>query len=364
MKITAAVLRHPSDTFKLEPVALRAPLDHEILVRIVSTGLCHTDLLPRASLVLSAPMVLGHEGAGVVEAVGSSVESLAPGDHVVLTFDWCGACGSCVQGLPGSCSSFVARNLTGFDTSGGTTMADEAGDPIAAHWFGQSSFASHVLVAEQSAIRVDPRLPLSLLAPLGCSVQTGAGTVLRVLRVRAESSIIVSGVGAVGLVSVMAARAAGARTIVAVDIDDSRLDKAKAFGATHTVNPKTHDISEVTHEACPSGADYGIDTTGKPDVIGSVLRALDSRGSCALIGLMQGGLSLDATSLATGRTLIGVVEGGSNPHTLIPELIRLWKAGSLPFDELIQHFTFDEINEAEAQLRAGTVIKPVLLQPK
>ena len=196
-------------------------------MRIVGAGMCHTDVLPRApGFVAAPPIVTGHEGAGVVEAVGDAVTALAVGDHVVLSFDSCGECANCRTGQPAYCDSFLARNLLGRELDGSETAHDAAGEPVAARWFGQSSFATHAIATERNAVKVDPALPLELLGPLGCGIQTGAGSILRALDVQPGSSVAVFGAGAVGLAAVMAAAVAGAATIIAVDLQQHRLDLA------------------------------------------------------------------------------------------------------------------------------------------
>ncbi|HYS34735.1 MAG TPA: alcohol dehydrogenase catalytic domain-containing protein, partial [Pseudonocardiaceae bacterium] len=218
MQIKAAVLRAADGLYQIEDVELGEPGPGEVRVRIVGAGLCHTDLLPRVPDFLAGPPIItGHEGSGVVEAVGAGVRDLAPGDHVVLSFDSCRACANCLSGHPAYCDTFFPRNLTGIGVDDTSPVHDADGEPIASRWFGQSSFATHSLVAARNAIKVDPALPLALLGPLGCGVQTGAASVFVALGVTAGTSIIVFGTGGVGLSAVMAAKVAGAATIVAVD---------------------------------------------------------------------------------------------------------------------------------------------------
>lgn len=362
MRIKAAVLRKADGPYRLEDVELADPGPGEVRVRIVSAGMCHTDLLPRVPDFMAAPPIItGHEGAGVVEALGDGVGDLALGDHVVLSFDSCRSCANCVSGHPAYCDTFFPRNLTGLDLSGGSAVRDVDGQPVASRWFGQSSFATHSLVAARNVVKVDPSLPLELLGPLGCGIQTGAGSILVALGVEAGSSVVVFGAGGVGLSAVMAARVAGAAVIVAVDLNPGRLELARELGATHTFDGGRDDLLEQVQQATGGGAHYSLDTTGVPAVIQTAVQALRPTGTCGLVGVQQGDLVLDPTVLAVGRNLMGILEGDAVPQVLIPRLIELWQQGRFPFDKLIKTFPLDEINEAEQATLKGEVVKPVLL---
>jgi aryl-alcohol dehydrogenase len=242
MLINAAVLRAADAPYAVEQVQLDAPGPGEVLVKIAGAGMCHTDLLGRTDLI-GKPVILGHEGSGTIEAIGPGVTGLATGDHVVLSFDSCGGCANCRAAHPAYCAEFFPRNLTGLAMDGSTPAVGEDGKPIAARWFAQSSFASHAIATARNVVRVEPDLPLELLGPLGCGIQTGAGSVLIALGVTAGSSIAVFGTGGVGLAAVMAAAVAGAATIIAVDLHPSRLDLAAELGATHTINGADDDIT-------------------------------------------------------------------------------------------------------------------------
>ncbi|MBS9376008.1 NAD(P)-dependent alcohol dehydrogenase [Rhodococcus sp. B50] len=362
MEITAAVLRAPDAAYRIEKVHLAEPGPEEMRVRIVGAGFCHTDVLPRVPGFLAAPPIIpGHEGSGIVEAVGSAVIDFAPGDHVVLSFDSCRACTNCVSAHPAYCDTFFARNLTGARLDGVSTVTDEEGLPVAAAWFGQSSFATHSLVSQRNAVKVDPTLPLELLGPLGCGIQTGAGSVLVALSVTAGSSFVVFGAGGVGLSAVMAAKVAGATTIIAVDLNPARRELARELGATHTFDGGQQDLLEAIVEATAGGAQYALDTTGIPSVITTAINALRPTGTCGLVGVQQGDLVLDPAALAVGRNVMGILEGDAVPQVLIPKLIALWASGRFPFDKLIKTFPLDHINEAEQATLNGDVVKPVLL---
>jgi aryl-alcohol dehydrogenase len=362
MRIQAAVLRAADAPYQMEDVELAAPGVGQIRVRIAGAGLCHTDLLPRLPDFLAAPpLITGHEGSGTVEAVGPEVTAVSPGDHVVLSYDSCRACANCLASHTAYCASFVERNLLGKALDGTSPVTDAAGTPVPAGWFGQSSFATHALVSVRNVVKVDDDLPLELLGPLGCGVQTGAGSILIALGVAAGSSLVVFGAGGVGLSAVMAAHVAGAATIIAVDLHPARLELARELGATHTFDGAQPDLLPSLLAATGGGAQYALDTTGLPTVISDAVGALRPTGTCGLVGVQQGDLVLDPMALAIGRNVMGIVEGDAVPQLFIPRLISLWRQGRFPFDNLITTFPLDQINEAEQQMLKGEVVKPVLV---
>ncbi|MEA2624261.1 MAG: aryl-alcohol dehydrogenase [Candidatus Binatota bacterium] len=364
MKIQAAVLRAGDKPYSLERLELAGPGADEILVRMVGTGMCHTDMVPRSpefAALAPLPLVTGHEGAGVVEAIGQGVATVQVGDHVVLSFDSCGTCTNCRGGHPAYCESFMARNLSGRYPDGNSPAIDEAGNPVGARWFGQSSFATHALATSRNAVVVDRTLPLELLGPLGCGIQTGAGSVLIALRVRAGGTIAIYGAGAVGLSAVMAARVAGATTIIAVDLHPPRLELARELGATHTIDGAASDVAEQIL-SLTGGVEHAFDTTGIPSVIVRAISALRPRGVCGLVGVRGADLVLPPLALELGRTVTGIIEGDAIPQRFIPQLIALWRQNHFPFDRLIRKFPFAEIDEAERASLAGEVVKPVLVQ--
>jgi aryl-alcohol dehydrogenase len=361
VRITAAVLRDKTAGHALETVELAEPGPDEAIVRISGVGLCHTDMLPRASAhPAPLPLIAGHEGSGVVTEVGANVTGIAVGDHVVASFDSCGACPNCLAAHPAYCMTFGARNLSGRAVDGSTVARDESGTEVSARWFGQSSFASHALVSANNLVVVDPDLPLEMLGPLGCGVQTGAASVFTALSVRPGESIAVFGVGAVGLSAVMAARVAGATTIVAVDRLPARLDLAKELGATHTHTVDADLVGEI-HRITGGGAQYTLDTTGVPEVILDAVNALRVTGTCGLLGVPQGEMPFNPGMLSLGKTVTGIIEGDAVPRRTIPALIELWRQGRFPFDRLVTTFPLGRINEAEQAMARGEVVKPVLV---
>jgi aryl-alcohol dehydrogenase len=360
MQITAAVLREPDQPYSLESLELAEPGPGDVLLRISGVGMCHTDVLPRF-LPLPRPIVCGHEGAGVVEAVGPGVHGLAPGDPVVLSFDSCGSCTNCRTGHPAYCATFMERNLSGFAVDGSTPLTTAGGERVAGRWFGQSSFATHALATERNIVRVADDLPLELLGPLGCGLQTGAGSVLVAMAVRPGTSIVVFGTGAVGLAAVMAARVAGCTTIIGVDLHESRRELATELGATHVVDGADPDLIARVTELTGGGAQYSFDTTGVPDVIVSAITVLRPTGTCGLVGVQTGPLTIEPSLLASGRNVMGILEGDAVPQVFIPQLIDLWRQGRFPFDRLVQTFPLAGIDEAEQASLSGRVVKPILV---
>ncbi|MBN2791427.1 MAG: NAD(P)-dependent alcohol dehydrogenase [Desulfuromonadales bacterium] len=363
MKITAAVARAPQAPLSLENLDLEEPRDNEILVRVVATGVCHTDMVARDGHVPTPqPVVLGHEGAGIVERVGSSVRKVAPGDQVVMTFNSCGGCPSCAEHEPAYCHEFFPRNFFG-TRADGTTALSMDGEKIYGNFFGQSSFATYALCCERNVVKVSTTVPLELLGPLACGVQTGAGAVMNALRVSADKSIAVFGTGSVGLSAVMAAKVVGATTIIAVDMNDDRLAFAREVGATHTINPRSNDATETIMAITGTGLNFALDTTGISAVIRGAVLSLAPRGTCGYLGASPMGseLCLDEVHfMSGGRRLIGIVEGSSNPDIFIPLLVNLHAKGLFPFDKMVRFYPFEQINEAIADSEAGRAIKPVV----
>lgn len=359
----SALLREYDGPLTIEDVEPNGIQADEVSVRIVGVGLCHTDLTAiKGDVPLPLPAVIGHEGAGVVEAVGEEVTTLAVGDHVVLSFDSCRECASCKSGHPAYCELFAAMNYFGTRLDGSPTL-QQGSDDVHGSWFGQSSFGTHAVASVRNAVKVDKDLPLELLGPLGCGLLTGAGAVLNVLRPQPGQSIGVWGLGTVGLAAVMAAKAAGCETIVAVDMNSDRLAIAKEFGATHVFDPTEHTdlVWEISEQV--GGLDYTVEAVGLGSVIRQALETLKSPGTCATLGLqtLENEITVDQGHLLIGRTLTGVIEGDADPHTFIPELIELWRTGKFPFDKLIQTFPLEKINDAIDSFRSGRVVKPVLL---
>lgn len=352
--IEAAVVEKKGGRFHLCELKLDPPAPRQVLVRIVACGVCHTDMIMRdGGLPVPLPSVLGHEGAGVVEAVGSEVRDVAPGDHVLLSFHSCGACEACRDRQPGYCTEFFERNFLGrLEGEGGLWRGVET---IGSNIFGQSAFATHALAHENNVVKIADDLPLALLAPLGCGIQTGAGTVLETLRVQPGQSIAIMGAGAVGLSAVMAARIAQANRIVLLDRHQHRLDTGKSLGATEVIS----NIDDLS-----GSFDYIIDTTGVPALLLPALDRLNARGTLALVGAYPPGdnFPLDPSMVMSfGRRIVGVVEGGIDPQLFLPKLVEHYRQGRLPLDALVRTYPFRDIEKAVHDSETGAVIKPVLL---
>ena len=361
--ITAAVIRKKGGPFQLETLTLEAPRPDEVLIRIVATGMCHTDMVARDQLyTVPMPVVLGHEGAGIVEQVGSGVKKLKQGDHVVLTYIWCGHCKPCLNGDLTYCANFYPLNFGGAREDGSTATHDKQG-AVHDHFFGQSSFGTYALAHERNVVKVPADAPLELLGPLGCGIQTGAGAVINGLKVRPGSSFAAFGGGAVGLSAVMAARVAGATTIIAADVVPSRLALAEELGATHTVNSKETDPVEAVRKITGGGADFSLESSGRPAVLRQAIDALAIKGVCGIVGAPALGTeaSFDVNGvMTTGKRIIGIIEGDSVPDLFIPSLVELYQQGRFPFDRLVKFYSPDQINQAAEDSEKGITIKPIV----
>ena len=351
-KIKAAVLRKRGGPLKIEALEMEGPRDDEVLVRIVASGICHTDISFCDYWSKSdGPIVLGHEGAGVVEQVGKEVKSVRRGDHVVLSYQSCGRCRQCRNGHPTECVHFYEANF-GFARLDGSNALSRSG--VSGHFFGQSSFATYVLATERNVVKVPKKLDLALLAPLGCGLQTGAGTVMNSLKVTKGASIAIFGTGAVGLAAVMAARLVGANPIIGVDIVPKRLKLALELGATHVIDNRRNKIASLIADITGSGVDYVVETTANQKMHRLAIDVLNPHGTVALLTGESG------TTLSEGRKTIGIIQGDAVPQLFIPKLIALYKAGQFPFDRLVKFYDFADINKAIANAKRGDTIKPVL----
>jgi aryl-alcohol dehydrogenase len=369
MRITAAVVERTGAPFDLRELKLDEPRPDEVVVRMVAAGICHTDASVRDGVTpFPLPAVLGHEGAGVVEAVGSTVSMLAPGDRVVLSFDSCGRCTACLAARPVYCRHWVALNLLGGTRlDGSATLFDRDDGVIHGHFFGQSSLATYALATERSAVKVPDTVPLDRLGPLACGVQTGVGSVLNVLRPQPGTTLAVFGAGGVGLSAIMAAQLTPLTRLVAVDVDNRRLALARELGATDAVNATADDPVDAIRQVTGGlGADYTIETSGRLSVLRQAVDVLAATGTCVVIGAPPLGseVALDVPDLLTrGIRVVGTNQGDSNPKLFIPHLVELHRQGRLPFDRLLRSFPLEQINDAVASALAGETVKPVLMMP-
>lgn len=364
MKVTAAVARAPEAPFTIETVEIDEPREDEILVRVVGVGLCHTDIVFKSGGVFALPAVLGHEGSGIVEKVGAKVKKVKEGDRVAITFRSCGECDRCKKGQPAYCRTMPMLNYIGMRTDG-TKALHAGGEDIASNFFGQSSFASHCLTYERNVVKVPEGVPLELVGPLGCGVQTGAGGIMRSLACEKGSSLLVLGGGAVGLSAVMGAVVRGCSTIIVLEPHAERRKLAMELGATHTIDPAASpDLNAAVRAIVPEGVDYAFDTTGIPPVLQAATACLGSHGVFGIVGVCPPGTPVpgDLTSVITfGHTIKGIIEGDSDPDVFIPEMIELYRQGKLPFDKLIRTYPLSEINKAIEDQHHGRCVKVVLL---
>lgn len=361
LNIRAAVVREAGGDFRLEDLQLDAPRGDELLVRITGVGVCHTDLICRDQVYpVPFPLVLGHEGSGVVEAVGDAVDDISVGDHVVLSFNACGACRNCLRGLPSRCVKIFDANFACRRRDGSSALW-RGTETINGHFFAQSSFATHAIARRANAVRIPADVPLALMGPLGCGIQTGAGAVLNNLRPAAGASLVVFGCGAVGLAAVMAARVSGCTGIIGVDPNAVRRELALELGATRVIDPSTADPVAILQS--DGGVDFSVECSGIPAVLRQAIDGLNVTGVCAVVGAAPLGseVRLDMNSLMFGRTVRGVVEGDAVPAVFIPTLIELYRQGRFPIDRLVRYYPFEDIQRAIEDAEHGRVIKAVLV---
>ncbi len=359
MKIKAAVAHNKGEELKIEEVELMDPKDDEVLIKIVASGICHTDAEAMKGNGSPFPAVFGHEGSGIVEKVGSSVTNVVPGDHVVLSYAYCGECDNCLTGHQNLCERTVELNFGG-KTKDRTHRLHQHQQPLS-NFFGQSSFATYSIANKNNVVKVDKEVDLALLGPLGCGIQTGSGTVFNSLSPKAGTSIAIFGAGAVGLSSVMAAKIVGCSNIIVIDLHESRLELARELGATHTLNGKEVDVVQEIKAITNGGAHYAIETTGAVPVVKQSIHCLRILGTVAIVG-MSGDVTLNFIDdiLMEGKKIVGTVQGDSVPQLLIPQLVNYYKQGKFPFDKLVKFYDFKEINQAFEDSKKGIAIKPII----
>jgi alcohol dehydrogenase len=343
---------------------LAPPGRGEALVRVRAAGLCHSDLsVIDGSRPRPVPMALGHEAAGVVEALGEGASDLSIGDHVVLVFvPSCGRCGPCAAGRPALCEPGARANVAGTLLSGERRLSLR-GEPVN-HHLGVSAFATHAVVARESCVRIDPDLPFELAALFGCAVLTGVGAVVNTARVQPGASVAVVGLGGVGLSAVLGAKLAGARQIVAVDLSDEKLAFARALGATDAVNAGTPDSAQIVRSLSGGGVEVAFDMAGAVPALELAYAVTARGGTTVTAGLPRPDRRMalaPVTLVAEERTLKGSYIGSAAPLRDVPRLIALFKAGKLPVDALLTHrLRLEEINEGFDRLREGIGVRQVV----
>jgi aryl-alcohol dehydrogenase len=362
MQVQAAVCYEKSAPFKIKTLNLDG-LGPDVLVKIVGSGLCHTDLAARDGAVhVPKSCVLGHEGSGIVEVVGDNVAKVRPGDHVVLTYAFRAQCRACESGHPDYCEKFVPLNFTDGRSGEPGTFYDGENE-LHSHFFGQSSFANFTVSHQHNVIKVRQHAPLELLSVLGCGIQTGAGTVINALKARPGESIVVIGVGPVGLGAILAAQVWGCTTIIAAHVLNSRLETALELRATHAIKMSSESsAANQILSIMAGGVDYALDTSGRVENCRAGLDALGTSGKLAFVGVPKNENPIEADMfkmLLKGQSMMDVVEGDSVPEVFIPRLIDLYLAGKFPFDRMITKYSFNQINQAIEDQKQEKMVKVV-----
>lgn len=367
-QIRAAVAVAKNAPLEVRDLRLDDPGPDDVLVRMHAVGVCHTDatVLTVDSFPPPFPAVLGHEGAGVVEAVGTDVDHVVPGDKVVLSYGSCGECRQCRKGHPAYCDAFYPYNFFGVRLDQTPTIFD--GDtPMSGHFFAQSSFATHALSHRRNTVKVPDDMALDIAGPLGCGLMTGAGAVRNVLQPVAGDTVVVYGIGGVGFAAMLMAKVLGCTTIIAVDVNDDRLALAEELCATHTINGKDADVAAriAAIAEANGGVDAALDTTGLATVVRTGVETLRPGGRLALVGLhTQDGEGMDVAGIPLGKTVHGVVMGDADAAEIIPFLADLHLKGQFPIERLVKFYDLDDINQAFTDSHDGLTIKPVIRFPQ
>jgi NDMA-dependent alcohol dehydrogenase len=366
MQTKAAVVYTFGEPFQIERLELDEPREREVLVRVAAAGICHSDEHVRiGEMRAQLPLACGHEGAGVVEGVGPGVTRCKPGDHIVFSFiPACGHCRYCLMGLSNLCV-LQSRTMGGPRLDGTYRMRDSAG-----HEVGQfcliSTFSEWTVAPEESIVVVDPDVPLDKAALVGCGVSTAFGAVAHRARVEPGSSAVVVGCGGIGVNVVQSLAIAGAAQIIAVDIVDAKLEAARTFGATHTLNPTRDDVPRLVRSLTANqGADYAFEVTGVSSAVAQAFAATRKGGTVVLIGISpadQRSLPLPPQELVLlQKTVMGTLYGSAQAANDIPRLLALYKTGKLKLDELVTRtYTLDQVNEGYADLVAGRNLRGVI----
>lgn len=356
----AAVLRETGQPLQIEDVTIDLPKAHEVLIRTVASGVCHSDLHIQQGLNgYPLPTILGHEGAGVVEKVGSDVRSLKPGDHVVTCISaYCGHCSYCLSGHLSLCFSPETRRTKGE----APRLLGAGSSPRMNQFYNVSAFAEQMLVHEHACVAVRPDMPLDRAAIIGCAVLTGVGAVTRTAKVRPGDTVAVIGCGGVGLAAINGARIAGASRIIAVDRLPDKLEMAKSFGATDTVIAD-EGVQEQILELTKGGVDHSFEAVGMKATAELAYRIIRRGGTCTVIGLLPDGakIEIDAAGLNMEKTLQGSSMGSNLFPVDIPQLVDFYMQDRLDLDRLIsRHIALSEINEAFSELKGGHLARSVI----
>ena len=355
----AAVLYETNTPLVVDDVELEGPKQGEVLVKVAAAGVCHSDLsFIEGKWRIHLPIVMGHEGAGIVEETGEGVTSMKPGDHVI--FSWvgsCGVCRNCSRGKPYLCSNTPLATMRD-----GTTRFKK-GDQTLYHQTGVSSFSEYTVMDQISLVKIRNDMPLDRAALISCGVLTGVSAVVNAAKVDLGSSVAVFGCGGVGLNVIQGARLVGATKIIAIDKLDNKLAMAKEFGATHSINATTEDPVARIKEITRSGVDYAFEVIGVPEVVAQAFDATDATGTTVMVGMppLRAPLTIDTLGLFLGKTLKGAYFGSSHFRTEMPALVELYMEGRLKLDELISRtYPLEKINDAFDALRNGEVARSII----
>lgn len=364
---------HPHPIFIYTPTTTlaRDPTSHELTIRIIAAGVCHTDILVASfpPPFTTYPMIMGHEGAGIVEEVGADVTVAKRGDLVLLSYDSCQGCGCCKKGGGAWCERFAEFNTLGREGLFSNSDGEKGG--VRGKFFGQSSFSSRTVVSEQCVVNVGKlgvtEEEAKLLAPLGCGIMTGAGNMVNIFDVGREDAVLITGVGGVGLGAVMAAKVRGAKAIVVVDRVKERLELAKELGATHVVDTtglEMEKLAEKIREVYPERIAYGLDCAGNTGLVGQGMKAIGHRGHFASVGVPPfteeykfGVMDM----MQQGKKYSCNFYGDAEAKDMVPQMIQWWREGKLPLEKFVKFFPAKEMDKALQGMHDGSVVKAVLL---
>jgi S-(hydroxymethyl)glutathione dehydrogenase / alcohol dehydrogenase len=361
----AAVLYAAGERLAIEELTVEDPREGEVMVRVAAGGVCHSDLhVIHGDLPAPLPVVLGHEGAGVVEKVGLGVRGFQRGDHVLLLWRAsCGECLHCLSGRPALCELGAGIRWSGHLTDG--TSRFRRGDQEIRHFAGVSSFGELTVLPQEGLVKIDPEIPLEKAAIVGCAVMTGVGAVINTARVEPGANVAVIGCGGVGLNAIQGAALAGAEKIIAIDLLENKLAYARQFGATHLINGKQVDAIEAVKGATNGrGADYVFEVIGSPKAMAQGYQMARRGGTLVIVGVAPAGaeVSFPASSIVLDeKTIRGSLYGSCRPKLDAPRMLNLYKTGKLKLDELIsREYPLDQINEAFAALERGEVARSIV----
>ena len=355
----AAVFHAPNDMLTVEEIEIDEPHPEEVLVRTAASGVCHSDLhFVDGSWMMPGPAVLGHEGAGIVEAVGDDVTLFAPGDRVISCPSiFCGICERCLSGEPFLCTQRPYRRRSDDPV---LTWKGERVTQMA----GLATYAERMLVHQNALVKIEQEIELDRAALIGCGVTTGLGAVLNTAAIEVGSTVAVFGAGGVGLAAIQGARIGGARTIIAVDVHESKLATARELGATHSVDASSRDPVEAINGIAPGGVDYAFEAIGMKETAEQAYESVRAGGTATIIGMIPQGvkIEIDGPSMLQAKRLQGTLMGSNRFRIDMPRYIDWYKQGRLLLDEMItRRGKLEDINEAFRAMKAGEVARSVLM---